>query len=332
MTNVDEGPSDPRDESTTESARDLTRTSGDHHESRGTIWPYRPKPKQGLPPRLRGAGQAASRPRLDPGVRPVRPRAALEEPGELFRGRQPAAAEHQRLAVHPTARPPERSSIPCSRSRRAALRPSASGPKASTEGSARRRPAEPSGSPRPRAERALRERAVEIVGAAGRIEHGERRVLQAGEPVGAVEHGARRRGVEGSAMATVSGNWRPTRSTLGISTPAQPLGAHQPGQEHEAPDRHGEVGIEPALAEGRARRREDVLQPGVPRRDELDRAAGGSRSRPGSGASRTTPESRAPGSSVTGRWGSGTGRARAGGRGSARSTRRSRRRRGGPRR
>ena len=40
-----------------------------------------------------------------------------------------------------------------------------------------------------------RERVVEIVGAARRIENGERRLFEAREPLGALEHRVRRRGV-----------------------------------------------------------------------------------------------------------------------------------------
>src|SRR6267143_50894 len=50
---------------------------------------------------------------------------------------------------------------------------------------------------------------------------------------------------------------------------------HEPRKEHEPPDRHRQIGIEPAVAERLAARREHVLQPGVPRLDELDRKPAG---------------------------------------------------------
>ncbi len=76
-----------------------------------------------------------------------------------------------------------------------------------------------------------------------------------------------------SEATSVSGKWRPTRSTEGTSTPAKASSGRTPrsapGDEQEAPRRRVEIGVEPAFAEGAALRLQPLAEPEVPGLDEI---------------------------------------------------------------
>ncbi len=84
---------------------------------------------------------------------------------------------------------------------------------------------------------------------------------------------AARSGSRDREATSVSGKWRPTRSTEGTSTPAKASSGRNPAErsrrQQEAPRRRVEVGVEPAFAEGAALRLQPLAEPEVPGLDEV---------------------------------------------------------------
>ena len=120
---------------------------------------------------------------------------------------------------------------------------------------------------------AARIRSASSSGARSLSTRGEPGLLRGDEEAAIVAHQISRTSAAGAIAASVSGKWRPTRSTLGIHKPSTASGPQIPGAKANDQIGASSHAATQLVAQFRPARRDPLLQPAIPGIDERVRQA-----------------------------------------------------------